>query len=116
MYKKLAVALAVAFVPAVVSADVTFSIGLDVEDAEVTTLTYECGDADPFPVHYLNSDSNVLALVPVDGDHRVFVNVVSGSGARYVAGQYEWWTQGENATLTNVIEDTRLRECVISSR
>ena len=69
-----------------VSADISLSLDLDLEDAEVMTLSYECGDGEPFPVHYLNSDTDGLALVPVDDDHRVFANVVAASGARYVAG------------------------------
>lgn len=107
-------AILAVFSPAV-SAAVSLSIDLDLE-AAATTLSYECGDGERFAVHYFNSDTDVLALVPVDGDHRVFVNVVSASGARYVAGRYEWWTKGGNATLTDVIEDTTRRECVTRSQ
>ena len=48
---------------------------------------------------YLNSDPNFLAIVPVGGSKLVFVNVLSGSGARYVAGSFEWFTKGSDATL-----------------
>jgi len=47
-----------------------------------------------FSVEYLNGAGNSLAIVPVDGDSRIFVNVVSGSGARYAAGEYIWWDAG----------------------
>ena len=32
----------------------------------------------------------------------VFVDVLSGSGARYVAGQFEWFTKGSDATFSDV--------------
>jgi membrane-bound inhibitor of C-type lysozyme len=48
-----------------------------------------------FSVEYLNGAGNDLAIVPVGGDSRIFVNVVSGSGARYAAGEYIWWDAGE---------------------
>ena len=38
--------------------------------------------------------------VPVsDSASLVFANVISASGAKYAAGQYIWWTKGEEATL-----------------
>ncbi|HSH27675.1 MAG TPA: MliC family protein [Wenzhouxiangella sp.] len=99
-----------------VPAEVSLSIAFGLDEATATTLSYECDDGERFAVHYYNSGSNVLALVPVDGEQRVFVNVVSASGARYVAGQYEWWTKGQNAMLTDVIEDTIRHECVVSAQ
>jgi membrane-bound inhibitor of C-type lysozyme len=47
-----------------------------------------------FSVEYLNGAGNSLAIVPVGADSRIFVNVVSGSGARYAAGEYIWWDAG----------------------
>jgi membrane-bound inhibitor of C-type lysozyme len=44
-----------------------------------------------FPVEYINGAGNSLAIVPVHGMSLIFANVVSGSGARYAAGQYIWW-------------------------
>lgn len=96
-------------------ADVALSMNIDLEDAALTTVTYECGDAKPFDVLYATSGDDVLAVVPVDGDARIFVNVVAASGSRYVAGQYEWWVKGENATLGDLIADTS-RQCAISSQ
>lgn len=44
-----------------------------------------------FPVEYINGAGNSLVIVPVHAMSLVFANVVSGSGARYAAGQYIWW-------------------------
>ena len=97
-------------------AGVSLSVDVDLEDATTQTLTYDCGEGDPLTVHYVNSDTQSLALVPVDEDYRVFVNVVSGSGARYVSGQHEWWTKGDDATLSDTLEDKTLSECAASSQ
>jgi membrane-bound inhibitor of C-type lysozyme len=35
----------------------------------------------------------------------VFVNVMYGSGAKYVSGQYEFWTKGSDATLTDLMAE-----------
>ena len=104
------IALSAAFA-SVASAEVSFSLGFDPDEMTMRTLVYECGEEQTFAVHYLNSETNVLALVPVDGAHRLFVNAVSASGVRYVSGLYEWWTKGETARLTDVVEDKSLLEC-----
>lgn len=86
-------------------ADVTFSTGLGVTgDAEIKTVKYDCDHHDPITVQYLNAAPNFLALVPVTEGILAFVNVISGSGAKYVAGKYEWWTKGNDATLHDVTE------------
>jgi membrane-bound inhibitor of C-type lysozyme len=72
-------------------------------DAAVKTAIYECeGVAEPFAVKYLNSNPNFLAIVPVGGAELIFVNVLSGSGARYVAGSFEWSTKGSDATFSDL--------------
>jgi membrane-bound inhibitor of C-type lysozyme len=48
-----------------------------------------------FSVEYLNGAGNSLAVVPVSGNSVIFASVVSGSGARYAAGQYIWWEAGD---------------------
>lgn len=66
------------------------------------TIKFQCDAQGPkmglpdgvFSVEYLNGAGNSLAIVPVGGDSRIFVNVVSGSGARYAAGEYIWWDAG----------------------
>lgn len=91
------------------AADVAFTTGLSVSgNAEIKVVKYDCEHHDPIVVQYLNAAPDFLALVPVDNDGAtatlLFVNVVSGSGAKYVAAQYEWWTKGTDATLHDVTE------------
>jgi membrane-bound inhibitor of C-type lysozyme len=85
--------------------------GLDVSAAvilnfggnfERSIVQYDCGTDDPLGVEYINAAPNFLAIVPVDGQKLVFVTVLSASGARYAAGEYEWWTRGGEASLANL--------------
>ena len=71
-------------------------------DAKLDTrsVDYKCENGRKFTVQYLNKGDNSLAVVPVsDNSTLVFSNVISASGAKYAAGQYIWWTKGEEATL-----------------
>ncbi|MFP7572330.1 MliC family protein [Marivita sp. S2033] len=86
------------------SADVQLVFDLE-QDGTVISAAYECDDATERTVRYLSAGNAQLALVPLDGVETVFVNVVSGSGAQYVSGQYEWWIKGDTATLHNRIQD-----------
>jgi membrane-bound inhibitor of C-type lysozyme len=71
------------------------------------TVQYQCDarataiglPATAFPVEYINGAGNSLAVVPVHGNSLIFANVMSGSGARYAAGQYIWWEAGGSVTL-----------------
>lgn len=66
-----------------------------------TQTAYDCGPAGRLAVTYINADPNFLALVPVPKQPQplVFASVISGSGARYAAGKYIWWTKGNSASL-----------------
>jgi membrane-bound inhibitor of C-type lysozyme len=70
-------------------------------DFERRTVQYDCGGETLLPVTYLNAAPNFLALLtaPEETDPLVLAAVVSGSGARYAAGQWVWWTQGPEASL-----------------
>ena len=57
-------------------------------DAGATKLGLPKG---PFPVEYINGGGNSLAVLPISGKPVIFANVLSASGARYVAQQYTWW-------------------------
>ncbi len=63
--------------------------------------SYDCGSAGRLTVTYINADPNFLALVPVPKQDQslVFASVISGSGTRYAAGKYVWWTKGSSASL-----------------
>jgi membrane-bound inhibitor of C-type lysozyme len=97
-------ALAALAPPALAAANV--SVGLDLSgDSQIQTVVYGCGEGtEPLSVKYINAAPNFLAIVPIDGQELVFVNVISGSGAKYVAGQYEGWNKGSDATLHDVTE------------
>lgn len=91
-------------------ANVSLSIPLG-PDAEMRPARYVCEGGDPFPVQYVSAAPNNLALLPIDGKQHIFVNVISGSGARYVSGQYEWWTKGDEATLHNAMKESDSQAC-----
>ncbi len=94
------------------SAQVTLSIPLTIGTMDsVLSQTYACGDAEAFAVQYVNVGANSLAILPIDGEERVFVNVVSASGAKYVSGADVWWTRGDSATLENEMTEGSLQEC-----
>jgi membrane-bound inhibitor of C-type lysozyme len=62
-------------------------------------VTYACEGLPQIRVEYITAGSNALAVVPVSGEALVFAGVLSGSGARYAAGPYIWWTKGPTADL-----------------
>lgn len=70
-------------------------------DFERRTLNYDCGTDTPLTVTYLNAAPNFLAIVPVEGEAEplIFASAISASGARYVSGQWVWWTKGPEAQL-----------------
>ena len=82
-----------------VSAQVVLSLA---GDFQKTTHTYQCEGLEPFTVDFINAEPNFLAIIPVGPRKMVFVNVMSASGAKYVAGQFEFWTKGSEATLTDL--------------
>lgn len=96
------------------AADVTLSIPLDLgSTGSVDAQSYSCDEGKQFAVRYVNTDANTLAIVPIDGEDRIFVNVVSASGARYVSGAHVWWTKGDTATLENILEEANVKECQV---
>ena len=86
-------------------ADVSAGVALNISgDAEVKAVKYTCDGHDPIVVRYVNAAPNFLALVPVDDQTLVFATIIAGSGTKYVSGQYEWRTKGNDATLQDVTE------------
>ncbi|WP_372802095.1 MliC family protein [Paracoccus seriniphilus] len=88
-----------------VAGDVALTVDLGPTD-QVTAGTYTCGAGETIPVRYVNAGPNALAILPVDGEERIFVNVVSASGARYASGAHVWWSKGDSAALEHTIEGT----------
>lgn len=99
-------ALALAALPAMgLETALQFVITLE-GDAQRDVVTYQCDGWDaPLTVSYINANPNFLALVPVEGETLIFANVISGSGARYTAGPYEWWTRGNEASFTDAFAE-----------
>ena len=75
-------------------------------DFERRTVTYQCEEiADPLQVVFIDAKPNFLAIMPVGPYTMVFVNVSAASGAKYVGGEFEFWTKGAEATLTDLEAD-----------
>jgi membrane-bound inhibitor of C-type lysozyme len=71
-----------------------------IEIKDHQTHKYTCATGKILRVSYWNtSNGQSFALVPVKGKPLLFVNTLSGSGAKYQAGSYTWWTKGPRADL-----------------
>lgn len=68
---------------------------------ERQSVAYDCGAGGRLTANYINADPNFLAILPVPGQSQamVFVSVIAGSGVRYSANKYVWWTKGDIANL-----------------
>lgn len=98
--------------PAFAGAGVTLPLSGD--KAEITLTRYSCNKGEPFDVQYVNVGANNLAVLTLDGQETVFVNVIAASGARYVAGAMEFWTKGDTASFTDVMKDDgAAQDCVL---
>lgn len=105
-------ALGLLMVAGAAQAEAIISIPLKIgATGSISAETYSCGDGEAFAVQYVNAGANILAILPIDGEERVFVNVLSASGARYASGTYIWWSKGDTATLENEIVEGSMIEC-----
>jgi membrane-bound inhibitor of C-type lysozyme len=91
-----------------VSAQVVLSLA---GDFQKTVTEYQCDGLEPFQVEFINAEPNFLAIVPVGPRKMVFVNVIAASGAKYAAGQFEFWTRGSEATFTDLQATPQSVEC-----
>jgi len=67
----------------------------DIRTSHRVTQKYTCATGRILQVTYLNAtNGQSFAVLPVKGRQMLFVNVMSGSGAKYQAGSYTWWTKG----------------------
>ena len=101
----LAVATLVATIQALPTlADARLSLSLKLgSEGEISTVQYSCVDGTDLSVQYINAEANSLAVIPLKGAELIFVNVVAGSGARYVSGPQTWWVKGDEATLSDQV-------------
>ena len=76
---------------------------LGVPGIDITTrsrVQYTCDGGKTVTASYLNArNGQGFAVLRVKGKMMLFVDTLSASGARYVAGHYVWWTRGPGATL-----------------
>ena len=94
------------------NAELVLSISLTPSASDsITSQTYLCESGVPFAVQYVNARPNALAILSISGEERVFVNVVSASGAKYVSGPYVWWTKGDIATLAKESDGAGGEDC-----
>lgn len=77
-----------------------------IQTATTNTLRYECHGGSALTVQYMNTkNKQSFALLTVDGRKLLFVNVLAGSGAKYVGDHYTWWTKGPEGSLTDDTAD-----------
>jgi membrane-bound inhibitor of C-type lysozyme len=76
------------------------------ETPQIAKLTYACGER-RVTATYINTEANQFAVLNLGDATVAMVTVLSGSGARYAGQQYEWWTKGEEATLTDLRTDAQ---------
>src|SRR5277367_5453218 len=61
---------------------------------------YQCQSGKSLKVTYYNRhDGQSFALLLVKDKAMLFVDTLAGSGVKYVAGPYAWWTKGNNGDL-----------------
>lgn len=86
--------------------DVSAQVVLSLQGSfERNIVEYQCEGLEPFKVDFVNAKPNFIAIVPIGPEKLVFVNVMAASGAKYVSGQYEFWTKGSDATFTDLMAD-----------
>src|SRR4051794_5120940 len=76
------------------------------ETPQFAKVTYACGER-RVTATYINTEANQFAVLDLGDATVAMVTVLSGSGARYAGQQYEWWTKGEAATLTDLRSQTQ---------
>ncbi|MCD7058708.1 MliC family protein [Pelagibacterium xiamenense] len=119
-FKTLALAAAATLMATPVFAvDTSMQLVLELEgNAQRDVVRYTCdGLEETLTVEYVNAHPIFLALVPIEGEKLIFVNVISGSGARYASGQYVWWTTGNEAQLIDEMaeEDAEPASCIAAT-
>lgn len=70
-------------------------------DFDQRVMRYDCATEAPVQVTYINAAPNFLAVVPIADEPAplILAAVMSGSGVRYAAGKWVWWTKGADASL-----------------
>ncbi|MCV9965990.1 META domain-containing protein [Pararhizobium sp. BT-229] len=94
--------LAVRLAAHTVSAELILNIpGAQTVDRQ--TAAFDCGGK-AVAVEYINAGPVSLVTLAIGEEFIVASNVISGSGAKYMGGQYVWWTKGNEATLFDTMK------------
>ncbi|WP_337881889.1 MliC family protein [Chromobacterium haemolyticum] len=81
----------------------------DIPAGQRQVVRYVCADGAKLTVKYYNvKNGQSFAVLPIKGKTMLLSNVVSGSGAKYAAEQYSWWTKGPEGSLRDEITDKAL--------
>lgn len=65
---------------------------------ERNAVRYDCGGM-AVDAEYVNAGAISLVTLTMGQEVVVAANVIAASGAKYMGGQYTWWTKGDRATL-----------------
>lgn len=85
-----------------VSADVLLKIP-GAQSIDRQTVRYDCAGKS-ITADYINAGPVSLVTLAIGEEFVVASNVISGSGAKYMGGQYVWWTKGDEATLIDTMK------------
>lgn len=96
------VGFAVAAAVMLAGAPASAAEALSIQGGEQKAVAYNCKPDSTMDVTYVNAASESLAIVPLEGEKRIFVSVLAGSGVRYVSGVYVWWSKGRQASLYDI--------------
>jgi len=62
-------------------------------------------------VSYVNAGDISLAVLQIEGKTQIFSNVIAADGAKYVAGQYVWWTRSDEALFSSETDASAMLNC-----
>ncbi|OQS43884.1 MliC family protein [Chromobacterium haemolyticum] len=89
----------------------------EIQAGQRQVVNYVCAGGAKLAVKYYNvKNGQSFAVLPIKGKAMLLSNVVSGSGAKYAAEQYSWWTKGPEGTLRDEITDKVLLDDCKESR
>ncbi|WP_208437122.1 MliC family protein [Bartonella taylorii] len=82
------------------------------DDPEPTkeTVIYQCSaetKKERVEATYYNAGEIALVDLKWNGKRVIASNVIAASGAKYVGGEYVWWTKKDEATFYNLINDPK---------
>lgn len=96
-------ASAASAVPAPTTRTFALSFG-NIKVVSRSIVSYRCENGREIGVAYMNTDNQQsFAVIRIEGRHLVFVDTAAGSGVRYVAGRYVWWSKGDEGNLYDVM-------------